>query len=283
MVVDNASQDGTVAMLECQHPQVEVVKAEANLGFAGGANLGMAHVASPIIVLLNNDAIAHPEMLAAFVRALEAPATETIAAVTGKVVLHGDGRLNSTGNLVSRTGRGYDRDWRRRDDGSRASGDVFAFCGAATALRSSALRQVGGFDEELFLYYEDTDLSWRLRAAGWAVRYEPRAIAVHRHAASSREGSPMFHFWNERNSLIVFPRHAPANLVFRMLLRRTVGLFGTPFTRASPTPLRERVGAQRRPTYGDCRGRRGERRAIWRDAQCSRHKVATLLTARPWT
>jgi hypothetical protein len=69
---------------------------------------------------------------------------------------------------------------------------------------------VGGFPERFFLYYEDTDLSWRLRLAGWTIRYEPAAVVHHRHAASSDVSSPLFAFHNERNRLLLLARCAPA-------------------------------------------------------------------------
>ena len=184
VVVDNASTDGTAQMLASEHPDVEVITAPTNLGFAGGANLALVRPSTPYVVLLNNDATAEPGLLAAFVEAMEAPGAVRVAAVTGKVLLTGTGLINSTGNLMSRTGRGYDRDWQRRDDGSRGAGEVFGFCGAAVALRAEALAEVGVFDGDLFLYYEDTDLSWRLRRAGWTVRFEPQAVAWHRHCTT---------------------------------------------------------------------------------------------------
>ena len=83
---------------------------------------------------------------------------------------------------------GYARD---RGFGEPAEGhydtpvDVFAFSGTAVALRTAALREIGLFADEFFTYYEDTDLSWRLRLAGWQIRYEPAAVVHHLHAATS--------------------------------------------------------------------------------------------------
>jgi N-acetylglucosaminyl-diphospho-decaprenol L-rhamnosyltransferase len=281
VVVDNASDDGTVALLARSRPTIEVIVSDRNTGFAGGADLGLRAVTTPYAVVLNNDAVADPRMLAAFVDALEAPDAERVAAVTGKVLLAESGHLNSTGNLMTRTGRGYDRDWKRPNDGSRVGGEVFGFCGAAAALRMSAVREVGGFDPDLFLYYEDTDLSWRLRAAGWTVRYAPEAAAHHRHAATSSVGSPLFTYWNERNSLVVFTRHAPATLVIRMFVRRTVGLA----VHTARTGVTDAVTRARwRATASFARRlplTLRERRSSWRSARCTRREVASLLTAVP--
>jgi GT2 family glycosyltransferase len=181
---------------------------------------------------------------------------------------------------MTRTGRGLDRDWRRPDDQTRAGGEVFGFCGAAAALRIEALKVVGLFDEDLFLYYEDTDLSWRLRAAGWSVIYEPGAVARHRHAYSSSVGSPLFHLWNERNSMVVFTRHAPARLIAAMLVRRLVGLV----VHTARDGLGDVTRARWRAVAAYCRRLPRtvqERHAVWSSAQRTRADVAALLSPRP--
>jgi GT2 family glycosyltransferase len=275
LVVDNASTDATDQVL-AGHPEVDVLRLPANLGFAGGAANGLARVTTPYAVLLNNDAEADPELLRCLLDALAAPEATRVGAVTAKVVLR-DGRLNSTGNLVSRTGRGSDRDWLADDDGARPAGDVFGFCGAAAGLRMQAVAEAGSFDPDLFLYYEDTDLSWRMRALGWTVRYEPSAVAHHRHAETSRAGSVRFHYWNERNSLLVFTRHAPARLVVQVTCRRVVGLV----RHAARDGLRSDVTRARVRAFGAHLRRLprtlAERRAMWRGATVPRSEVARLL------
>ncbi len=86
-------------------------------------------------------------------------------------------------------------------------------------LRTEALRAVGPFDDDFFMYYEDTDLSWRLRSAGWSVRYEPTSVARHVHAASSVEWSPFFTFHVNRNRLLMLTKNATARLAAREVLR----------------------------------------------------------------
>ena len=116
--------------------------------------------------------------------------------------------VNSTGNQVRADGYGQDRGWLVPDAEHHPEPDVFGFCGAAAALRTAALAEVGLFDEDFFLYYEDSDLSWRLRRAGWRVRYCADAVARHHHSASTVEGSPRFRFHNERNRLLMLAKNA---------------------------------------------------------------------------
>lgn len=90
--------------------------------------------------------------------------------------------------------------------------DVFAWCGAGVLFRPAYLQDVGLFDERFFMYYEDTDLAWRGRARGWRYRYVPAAELRHIHAATSVEGSPLFHHFVERNRLVMLTKNAPPRL-----------------------------------------------------------------------
>ena len=90
--------------------------------------------------------------------------------------------------------------------------DVFAGCGAALLLRKSMLEDVGIFDDDFFMYYDDMDLSWRMRRRGWKVVYVPDAVVCHVNAASSVEWSPLFLFHVERNSLLMLSKNAPLGL-----------------------------------------------------------------------
>lgn len=312
VVVDNASEDATAEMLADRYPGVIVVSSETNLGFAGGADLGLAGFAGEFIALLNNDATFAVDAIERMVSLLEEPGNERVGAVTAKILLAGTYRLdrglteataptgsfqhedgwltpavpgspgairvvNSTGNIVTRRGAGTDRDWLRTEGEESRDADVFGFCGGAALLRATALGEIGGFDRELFLYYEDTDLSWRLRAGGWTVRYCEQAVARHLHAASADSASPLFRYYNTRNSLVVFARHAPVAVVARSFGSQVVGSARAGLRRSEPRSV----------TLARVRGltafvRRTPRtlreRACWRSAAVSRAEVARLLS-----
>lgn len=86
-------------------------------------------------------------------------------------------------------------------------------------MRTLAVKAVGGFDADYFMYYEDTDLSWRLRLAGWHIVYAPDAVVHHLHAASSDSQSEMFAFHNERNRLLTLLRDAPLGFAASRIAR----------------------------------------------------------------
>jgi N-acetylglucosaminyl-diphospho-decaprenol L-rhamnosyltransferase len=253
VVVDNASHDGTVDVLR-EATDVHLVELATNTGFAGGVNAGVRASHGDVVVLLNNDAVAEPGFLAALVAPLIGGASGgagpgRVGATTGRVVLSGtfvratsgtpagvtlrapdgsrwrrtdDGSgqrlLNSTGNEVTRSGNGRDRDW-LAPLGTTAPPDVFGFNGGCAALLRAALDDAGPLEESLFMYYEDTELSWRLRRRGWTVRHVPDAVTVHDHASSSGTTSAFFLDHNERNRLLVALVHAPWPVVLRGLAR----------------------------------------------------------------
>ncbi len=119
--------------------------------------------------------------------------------------------VQNAGSIVFVAGYGADRGFQEPDTGQYDTAqDVFAICGCAVAFRTAAGREAGWFDDDFFLYYEDTDLSWRLRQAGWTLRYEPAAVVRHVHAASSVEWSPTFVFHTTRNRLLMLAKNATA-------------------------------------------------------------------------
>jgi GT2 family glycosyltransferase len=219
LVVDNGSTDGTEELLAGRFPEVRVLQTGANLGFAGGAQSGLAEARSPLVALLNNDAVAEPGWLAALVDHLAGQ--PRCAAVTSRMLLRGEDPplLNNTGVVLLGDDYGADRDLRSDAAARPDPGPVFGFSGGAVLLRRSAVEEVGGFARRFFLYYEDTDLSWRLRMAGWDVRYEPAAVVHHAHSATVDQTSDRFAFYNERNRLLMLTRCAPASRAWRALLR----------------------------------------------------------------
>jgi len=121
--------------------------------------------------------------------------------------------VNSAGSMLLPGGYGVDRGYQQRDGGQfERSEEVFAWCGAAVLLSRRYLESVGLFDERFFLYYEDTDLSWRGRAQGWRYVYVPDSVVRHLHSASTVEGSRLFAHYVERNRLLTLTRNAPLAL-----------------------------------------------------------------------
>ncbi|MCZ2822328.1 glycosyltransferase family 2 protein [Modestobacter sp. VKM Ac-2977] len=218
VVVDNASTDGTAELL-AGRPEVGVVTTARNEGFAGGVQRGIDAVDTEFVALLNNDAVADPAWLAELVRA--ADAHPEAAAVTSLMLLaeREPPEVNNAGVVLLDTWYGADRGLGESPTAVAEPTEVFGFSGGAALLRTEAVRAVGGFATEFFLYYEDTELSWRLRDAGWTIRVQPTAVVVHAHSATVDQRSRSFAYHNERNRLWMLMRRAPAPVALRAGLR----------------------------------------------------------------
>jgi GT2 family glycosyltransferase/2-polyprenyl-3-methyl-5-hydroxy-6-metoxy-1,4-benzoquinol methylase len=137
----------------------------------------------------------------------------------GSVVLP-DGAGSDRGSIVVGTTAFYDTDHGQFD----AVEEVPAFCGAAVLLRRSALEEVGAFDGSFFMYYEDTDLSLRMRQHGWRLVYNPEARVRHHHSATAVEWSPRFCYYTERNRLLMLLKNERPRLFLKEWARYTARL-----------------------------------------------------------
>lgn len=191
VVVDNSPQRSTaVERASNDRPTVSVVHRPANLGFCAGNNLGMSLLPpTDFVLFLNPDAVVRRGFVGTAVATLNA--NPGAAALNPKLVQLSAGTLQPTGKVdgagVFSTwyGKAYDRGQGQPDDG-RYDGppeEVPALCGAAMFCRRSALDAVAPdgqvFDESFFMYKEDVDLSYRLRAAGWTLLLASEAVVGH--------------------------------------------------------------------------------------------------------
>lgn len=239
LIVDNASTDGTAALLAERFPQVEVLRPAVNGGFAGGVAAGLAVVGTPWMALLNDDAVAEADWLAALLTvARHVPGT---AAVTSRMLLADGSGVNNLGVALTADGHGFDIALGAPlTTGFGGPTPVFGFSGGAALIDVAALRAVGGCPEAFFLYYEDTDMSWRLRLAGHQILSVPAAVVHHRHSASVGNGSRVFHFHNERNRLLMLLRCAPMPVAVGQLARfllTTASITVRRWRRTGDTPL----------------------------------------------
>ncbi|MBO0702496.1 MAG: glycosyltransferase family 2 protein [Candidatus Dormibacteraeota bacterium] len=214
-VVDNHSGDGSVEHLRRYHRWARLITCNRNLGFAAANNLAVRGARGEHVVVLNNDTRVRPGWLAALVDSAEHH--PGAGAVTSKLVFADRPEvIQNAGGILLTDGSGGDRGSGDPDEGQfDAPEEVFGFCGAAALLSRDAIEDVGLFDESFFMYYEDTDLSWRLRLRGWNILYDPRAVVEHGHSSTSAEWSDFFLFHVDRNRLLMILKNAPAPLVAR--------------------------------------------------------------------
>ncbi len=204
IVSDDASTDGTAEWLGAEHPQVRVVRSPRNGGFVAAANAGIASARGEFVQLLNNDA----EVCAGWFEAGLTPFDDpTIGSVAPLVLLRSDpSRVDSAGDQYSLVG------WpSKRGHGELASrwiahgpDHVFGASGSSAIYRADALRLVGGYDPAFGSYYEDIDLAFRLRWAGYGCAFAPDCRVLHDISASYDHAKPELQRRMSRNAEILF-------------------------------------------------------------------------------
>jgi GT2 family glycosyltransferase len=227
LVVDNASRDGSAAMVEAEYPMVRLVESGSNAGFASANNRAFALAKGPFVILLNSDAFLRPGALRLAIEHME---NEPATGLGGGRLMGEDGGwqpsarlfpspLNDFLNLSGLAHRFAKSRFFGRADRTWASpldeADVDWVPGAFSIIRLDALRKIGGFDESFFLYYEEVDLCRRLKAAGYRVRYWGNVEIVHLGGESSktvedlvRSGSgTQLTLWRMRSGFLYYRKH----------------------------------------------------------------------------
>lgn len=223
--VDNGSTDGSAGVIEERFPEVDLIRTGVNLGFAGGANVGIGRAldrGADWILLLNSDAVAEPGLPGALERAATA---RPDAGLLACVVLFADGRSVQYAGASFNALLGYSG--RQAGHGKTSVDvqmqDVGRVDGAAFAASRATIERVGLLDETLFAYVEDVDWSLRARAAGFAVVLVPDARA--RHGGSATTGgrrSTANLYYDTRNTIVVCERYRPLPFGLRGLRRAVI-------------------------------------------------------------
>lgn len=183
IVVDNGSTDGSRDLLARDYPDARVIANSENRGFAGPNNQAFEVARGAVLALVNNDIVLDPGWLTAARTAL---AGDAVAGVATQIRFqHDRALLNSTGIQIDRHGVASDRNDGESVEQGAERGPVFGPCAGAALLRREAVLRLGGFDEDFFAYYEDVDLSWRARRAGYRFVYEPDAVCYHAYSQTS--------------------------------------------------------------------------------------------------
>jgi len=181
VIADNGSEDDSLELARRELPEVRIVEIGANIGFGPALNRAVAeHRADPLI-LLNNDTDPEPR----FVEALLDGLGEGVDSVAGVLLQERAPELiDSAGVVADSTLMGFDYLHGEPAEAAVGAADPLGPTGGAALYRRAAFEAVGGFDERIFLYYEDLDLALRLAAAGGRCRLAPEARALHAYSAS---------------------------------------------------------------------------------------------------
>jgi hypothetical protein len=191
VVVDNASSDGSVEMVQAEYPWALLHPNKRNIGYGAAANQGIASCTAKYVLLLNSDTLLHSGALSALTAYLD---SDMRAAVVGPRLVNSDGTLQASCYPFPGTLTWFidndDLAWLVRRVPVLRNRLLRTWChtrvrvvpwvkGAAVAIRRSAFEEVKGFDESFFLYFEETDLCRRLKAAGWQTHFAPVTTITH--------------------------------------------------------------------------------------------------------
>jgi GT2 family glycosyltransferase len=197
VVVDNGGGGPEIDAAE-RLDGVSVVAAPRNLGFGAGCNLGASSTDADVLVFLNPDTVVRPGAIAALVAALEERSVGVAQARL--LLLDRPDVLNSGGNVLHLSGLAWPGGYGEPASGITSVREIAYASGAALAMRSDIFRELGGFTEELFLYQEDLDLSWRARLSGRSVVVVPGADVLHDYVFERPDRRKEYYL--ERNRLV---------------------------------------------------------------------------------
>lgn len=219
IVVDNGSTDGSARLAQGVGLPLRVIELDSNHGFAAACNRGACHSRGEFVAVLNNDAVPEPGWLAALVRAAQSAAE--VGMVASRVLAETEPQtVDSLGLLPAKNGLVYLRGLGEPDEprpGQPIVEEVFGPSAVAALYRRAMLGQIGFFEEHYFCYYEDADLAFRARWAGWRCLLAHEARVRHRHSATADAiGLPKTYYLH-RNRLWTIWRNWPLGAIFRHL------------------------------------------------------------------
>lgn len=227
LVVDNASSDGTAAILAERFPDVDLLALAENLGYAGGNNRGMRHAlqqGADLLFLVNNDTRFDPRCVSALVAEMVATSH---CGVVGPMVYTWEGwtTISSAGGHI---------DWRHADAINVGAGEtdigqygprsVDFINGCAIMVSRQAVERAGLIDERFFMYWEETDWCRRIAAAGFDIRFQPSARIQHKAPLEWEGQSALALYYTGRNRMLFFARHATGIGKALVLARAARGL-----------------------------------------------------------
>ncbi len=228
-VIDNASQDDSVAILQTEFPTVKIIRLDENHGYAGGYNLGIQKIKEELIVLLNSDVETTENWLQPLFQHFIK--NEKLGALQPKILdLKAPEKFEyagAAGGFIDRLGYPFCRGrlfFELENDRGQYEKyrDVFWASGACLMVRKSAYLAAGGLNQILFAHFEEIDLCWRMHLGGWQVGCEPTATVFHLGGATLSDQSPRKTFLNFRNGLIIMFLNLPDGEALGKILLRMV-------------------------------------------------------------
>jgi GT2 family glycosyltransferase len=217
VLVDNASDDGSLEFVHEHYPEVKTIDLPENFGFAVANNRAIESVKDEYVALLNNDAIPFPTWLENLVKTLEK--YPEAGFVASKMLLYDRpdiidraGDIYTTAATALLNGRGESSKKFSKPE------KVFGACAGAALYRRRMLDEIGLFDKDFFLLYEDVDLSFRAQLSGYQCIFASDAIVYHKAGSSIGDDSPISVYYSHRNLEWVYIHNMPGSLIKKSIV-----------------------------------------------------------------
>jgi len=209
IMVDNGSEDNSIAFVKKTYPGVKIIKNNIN-NYCKANNLGVAKSQGEFVVFLNNDTVVNKYWLIKLIKVMDE--FDKVAAVGSKILLL-NGKIQSTGHVEFPNYYWGDRGFQEEDIHQYDKVEMVKSISNCSALyRKKALIEAGGFDEDFVMYMEDVDLAFRLRKKGWRILYAPESRVFHKlHGSGQSEAEIKFH--SEKNRLLFIVKYFPSKLM----------------------------------------------------------------------
>ena len=225
LVIDNASHDGSVAHIKAAHPDVEIIETKSNLGFCGGNNVGIRHALEAgydYLFLVNNDTELEPDCLQNLLRCAEShPDAAVIApAMYGFYDRTEPWFIGSSLDMHRGIATAFHGENAKLPD-AQTPFEIPWSTGCAMLIPAAKMREIGGFDERYFCYYEDVDWSLRARQLGYTCVLCPSAVLYHKEGRTANKNLPKKEYYYARNVLLCFSKNTNGKSRYRILYRLT--------------------------------------------------------------
>jgi GT2 family glycosyltransferase len=210
IVVDSGSTDTTTDILRDDYPTVSLFELEDNPGYGSCVNHAVHQAASEYLIVMNPDTKLH----SGTIRTLVEPLTEQPRRITAPQIRTFDGTINTCGNHEHLTGLAFTRGFGEPPEAHATREQLAGFSGACFGVRRDTFEELGGFEEELFLYMEDAELSWRAHSKNVEILFVPAAIVYHEYGGPVVDGKKLYHL--EFGRYIILRRYydLPTALLF---------------------------------------------------------------------
>ena len=209
IVVDNASPSDNPDVIAEHYPEVQLIKSDKNLGFAGGNNLGVKASRGKYLLFINNDTVVPNGFIEPLVETLEKDAE--IGMVSPKIKFHWDSSLIQYAGYTPMskwTIRNNSIGYHQKDDGMfDIPGETESIHGAAMMVPRTVVQKVGMMTEIYFLYYEEHDWAEMIKRAGYRVFYQPKSYILHKESLATGKNSPLKTYYISRNRILFARRN----------------------------------------------------------------------------